>query len=176
MPVRAAPNHKMKAPSYPFYDWASIYDWINKPWKLHDDVWKSCKFLNSFAVHSRSKLHFILTSFWLIVKIFSAFIFQQTMSLNDFPASSGFSLAWLLAFTKPFAWLVFRVVSWFTPWGVKKLLDHKSFTSTEYQRALEWLNKFHKAKHAHPVVHPREFVAGEEGWTSLELRWFPQFL
>ena len=98
------------------------------------------------------------------------------MSLNDFPASSGFSLAWLLAFTKPFAWLVFRVVSWFTPWGVKKLSDHKSFTSTEYQRALEWLNKFHKAKHAHPVVHPREFVAGEEGWTSLELRWFPQFL
>ena len=117
MPVRATPNHKMKAPSYPFYDWASLYDWINKPWKLHDDVWKSCKFLNSFAVHSRSTLQFILTSFWLIVKIFSAFIFQQTMSLNDFPASSGFSLAWLLAFTKSFAWLVFRVVSWFTPWG-----------------------------------------------------------
>ena len=106
MPVRATPNHKMKAPSYPFYDWASLYDWINKPWKLHDDVWKSCKFLNSFAVHSWSTLQFILTSFWLIVKIFSAFIFQQTMSLNDFPASSGFSLAWLLAFTKPFAWLV----------------------------------------------------------------------
>ena len=126
MPVRATPNHKMKAPSYPFYDWASLYDWINKPWKLHDDVWKSCKFLNSFAVHSWSTLQFILTSFWLIVKIFSAFIFQQTMSLNDFPASSGFSLAWLLAFTKPFAWLVFRVVSWFTPWGVKKLLDHKT--------------------------------------------------
>ena len=98
MPVRATLNHKMKAPSCPFYDWASLYDWINKPWKLHDDVWKSCKFLNSFAVHSRSKLHFILTSFWLIVKIFFAFIFQQTMSLNDSPASSGFSLAWLLAF------------------------------------------------------------------------------
>ena len=32
---------------------------------------------------------------------------------SDYPASRGFSLAWLLAFTKSFAWLVCSVVSFF---------------------------------------------------------------
>ena len=31
------------------------------------------------------------------------------------PASKGFSLVWLLAFTKSFAWLIRRVVGLFTP-------------------------------------------------------------
>ena len=35
--------------------------------------------------------------------------------ISCYPASRGFSLAWLLAFTKSFAWLVYHVVDLFTP-------------------------------------------------------------
>ena len=43
---------------------------------------------------------------------------SATVSLETnpfYPASRGFSLAWLLAFTKSFTWLVCRVVALFTP-------------------------------------------------------------
>ena len=54
------------------------------------------------------------------------------------PASRGFSLVWLLAFTKSFAWLACRVVSLFMPrqkQGVNKLTTRQKSHPDDFVNA-----------------------------------------
>ena len=55
--------------------------------------------------------------FWLILAV-------------RYPARGGFSLAWLLAFTKSFAGLVCRVVGLFTPYKTNQLRDRQATRTT----------------------------------------------
>ena len=51
-----------------------------------------------------------------------------------YPASRGFSLAWLLEFTKSFAGLLYRVVGCFS-WGIKKLTKRQTSHANNFQNA-----------------------------------------
>ena len=72
--------------------------------------------MKMFFYYSQYAKIFIFTNSVLHVALFESDIFWNSqMSYFLYRASRGFSLAWLLAFTKLFAWLVSRVVGLFTP-------------------------------------------------------------
>ena len=67
----------------------------------------------------------------------SALFIMKNEKKRKYPASRGLSLAWHLAFTKSFAWLVCRVVSLLTPCeqtNVKRKRQESSCLLSEMKR------------------------------------------